>query len=247
MYTDDQCARQIKTCHREIRGVDYHYETSGHGRPVLLLHGGMTTLEMMAPLKSVLEDAHLVISVDLQGHGATPLGSRPWHIEDVADDLISLIESEAGGKADVVGYSLGAGVALRMAIQRRKSIDRLMLISGFFSSAGPYPEIRAQQKQISGAMAENMRNGPLGEAYLRRAPKDELNELMDALGKELQREYDWSDELKSLDVNALLVFGDRDMYPIEYVMRFYQLMNRGREGYAESNSCLAIHHNHHNW
>src|SRR5689334_9226440 len=75
-----------------VNGVDYYYEVYGHGEPLLLLHGGLGSIEMFAPLLPQLADHHEVIAVDLQGHGRTPLGERAIDLADEGRDLGGLLD-----------------------------------------------------------------------------------------------------------------------------------------------------------
>lgn len=212
-----------------INGVDYYYEVCGKGSPVLLLHGGMETSEALTPLQQHLAESHTIISVDLHGHGATPLGDRVWNMEDIADDLASLVKSIGYNQVDLLGFSLGAGIAARVAIQHPESINRLILVSGFYSFDGFYPELREQQQQISGSMAQEFYNTPLGLAYLKRAPKDELARLLDSIGAMFRTKLDWSSDVRRITAPVLLVYGDSDMYTPEYMISFFKLLGGGQK------------------
>ena len=123
-------AAPAKSGHVEAGGVNYYYEIHGEGEPLLLLHGGLGSIDMFAPILPVLAEAPQVIAVDLQGHGRTTLGDRP----------ISLVghgrrhgrdarRSSATSKVDVLGYSFGGGVAFRLAVQHPETVRRLVLVS----------------------------------------------------------------------------------------------------------------------
>ncbi len=95
----------------EVNGINLYYETHGAGRPMILLHGGLGSGEMFGPTLPTLAERHQVIVVDLQGHGRTADIDRPIDIKLMADDIAALIDHLGLEKPDIVGYSLGGGVA----------------------------------------------------------------------------------------------------------------------------------------
>src|SRR5215216_7933405 len=99
----------------KINGLDLYYEEQGAGEPLVLLHGGIHAGEMFGAILPALSAGRRVITVDLQGHGHTADVERPLRPEHMADDVAALIEHLGLGQADVMGYSLGAQVALRCA------------------------------------------------------------------------------------------------------------------------------------
>ena len=100
-----------------VNGVDLYYEEHGSGQPLVLVHGGLGSGEMFGPILPTLAEGRRVITVDLQAHGRTPDVDRPLRYESLGDDLAGLIQHLGLAQADVMGCSLGAGAALRAAIQ----------------------------------------------------------------------------------------------------------------------------------
>src|SRR6266699_4797823 len=97
----------------EVNGINLYSETHGTGRPMILLHGGLGSGEMFGPILPALSERHQVITVDLQGHGRTADIDRPIDIRLMADDIAALIGHLGLEKPDVMGYSLGGGVAFQ--------------------------------------------------------------------------------------------------------------------------------------
>lgn len=212
----------------EANGVDYYYEIHGAGEPLLLLHGGLGSLDMFRPVLPMLAQSRQVIAVDLHGHGRTALGDREISLFDMGDDLDIVLEQLGYGQVDVLGYSLGSGVAFRLAAQHPERVRRLALVSGAFSMDGFYPEIVAQQTQINAGAAEFMKETPMYQSYVKIAPNpQDFPKLLDRMGELMRKPYDWSEDVKKLSMPVMLVYGDGDMYRPEHIVKFYQLLGGG--------------------
>jgi pimeloyl-ACP methyl ester carboxylesterase len=209
-------------------GVDYYYEVHGEGEPLLLLHGGLGSIDMFRPLLPVLSEHRQVIAVDLQGHGRTTLGERPISLVDMGDDMAVILEQLAVEQVDVLGYSMGGGVALRLAVQHPQSVRRLALVSAGFAQNGFYAEMLPLQAQLSGAMAEQMKETPMYQSYLAVAPRPgDFPKLLDRMGELMRTPYDWSEDVKALKMPVMLVYADSDMFRPEHMVAFYQLLGGG--------------------
>src|SRR5712671_7534777 len=101
----------------DVNGINLYYETHGTGQPLILLHGGLGSGEMFGPVMPMLAERHQVIAVDLQGHGRTADIERPIDVRLMAGDIAALIDHLGLETPDVVGYSLGGGVALQTAVK----------------------------------------------------------------------------------------------------------------------------------
>jgi len=104
----------------EVNGLEMYYEIHGTGEPLILLHGGVGAIEMFGEVLPLLAEGRQVIAADLQAHGRTADIDRPLSFESMADDIAALIEHLGFEKADVMGYSVGGGVALQTAIRHPK-------------------------------------------------------------------------------------------------------------------------------
>ena len=219
---------QMKSGHVAANGVNYYYEIHGKGEPLLLLHGGLGSIDMFEPGLPALAKSRRVIAVDLHGHGRTELGNRPISLIDMGDDMAVILKSLGVGQADVLGYSLGGGVGLRLAVQHPAMVRRLVLVSTGFAQEGFYPEMLPMQAQVGAAMAEQMKDTPMYKSYVARAPQpQDFPRLLDGMGEYMRQPYDWSEDVKKLEMPVMLVYGDSDMYRPEHIVRFYQLLGGG--------------------
>src|SRR5437588_5702648 len=132
----------------EVNGVKLYYETHGTGRSLILLHGGLGSGEMFGPVLPLLAERHQVIAVDLQGHGRTADIARPIDVRLMADDIGALIDHLGLDRPDLVGYSLGGGVALLTASKYPARVRRLVAASANIRPDAIYPAMRAQQVQV---------------------------------------------------------------------------------------------------
>ncbi len=220
--------KPVKSGLIEANGVSYYYEIHGHGEPLLVLHGGLGSIDMFRPILPMLAEGRQAIAVDLQGHGRTALGDRKIDLLDMGDDMAVLMKELGHSLVDVFGYSMGGGVAFRFAVQHPEMVRRLALMSVGFSPDGFHPEMRPQQAQVSGAMADAMKGTPMYEGYKAIAPHpDDFPELLDQMGDYMKQDFDWSEDVKKLTMPVMLVYGDSDMYRPEHVVEFYKLLGGG--------------------
>jgi pimeloyl-ACP methyl ester carboxylesterase len=221
-------AEPTRTGHIPINGLPYYYEVHGQGEPLLILHGGLGSTGMFDPILPRLAEGRQVIAVDLHGHGRTPLGDRPIHMPDIADDLAELLTALDLETVDVLGYSFGGGVGLRLAIQHPERVRRLVVVSAGYARDGYHPEMLPMQAEVGAAMAEAMRDTPMYRSYAAIAPNpEEFPRLLDRMGELMRQPYDWSEEVRTLRMPVMLVYGDSDMFRLEHIVRFYQLLGGG--------------------
>jgi pimeloyl-ACP methyl ester carboxylesterase len=212
----------------EANGVHYYYEIHGAGEPLLVLHGGLGSIEMFWPVLPALAEGRQIIGVDLHGHGRTPLGDRKINLPDMGDDMAVLLEKLGFEQVDVLGYSLGGGVAFRLAAQHPSRVRRLVLVSAGYAQDGFYPEMLPMQAQVGAAMAESMKDTPMYQSYAAIAPDpEEFPKLLDQMGEWMRKPYDWEQDVKKLTMPVMLVFGDSDMFRPEHIVKFYQLLGGG--------------------
>ena len=209
-------------------GIKYYYEVHGQGEPLLLLHGGLGSIDMFGPNLAALARTRQVIGVDLHGHGRTELGSRPIDLVDIGNDLAVVLKQLGYAQVDVAGYSFGGGAALRLAVQHPAVVRRLAIVSAPFAQDGFHAEMLPQQAQVGAALAPMMKDTPMFQSYVKVAPKpDDFPRLLDRMGELMRRPYDWTEDVKKLTMPVMLVFGDSDMIRPAHIIRFYELLGGG--------------------
>jgi pimeloyl-ACP methyl ester carboxylesterase len=229
-----------------VNGVNLYYEIRGVGEPLVLMHGGVGSIESLGENVSELARRRRVVAVDLQAHGRTADIDRPLSCEAMADDIAALVRYLGFERADVMGYSLGAAVALRTAIQHPDVVRKLVVVSTTFKRDGWYPEVIAQMALFGAASAEPMKASPVYAVYARVAPRPaDWPTLLGKLGALLQTEFDWSRDVAAIKAPTLLVFGDADAVRPEHIVQFFQLLGGGKkdagwDGSGLPHSRLAI-------
>ncbi len=226
--TTPEAAAPATGAYAEVNGINLYYESSGSGQPVILLHGGLGSTEMFAAIAPALAQTHQVIAVDLQGHGRTADIDRPMTYEAMADDIAALIGALGLEQVDIMGYSLGGGVALQTAIRHPEVVRKLVLVSTPFRQDGWYPEVLQGMATMNAGAAEFMLETPMYELYNRVAPNlDKWPALLDKLGALLSQPYDWTADVDALDIPALIVVGDADSVKPTHAVEMYALFGGG--------------------
>ncbi|MFC7531000.1 alpha/beta fold hydrolase [Actinoplanes sp. GCM10030250] len=232
----------------DVNGINLYYEIHGTGKPLVLLHGGLGSGEMFGPVLPAFSEKHQVILVDLQGHGRTADIDRPIEIPLMADDIAALIDHLELDRPDVVGYSLGGGVALQVAIRHPRKVGRLVAASAGIRRSATYPEILEQQVQVNAAAAEFMKETPMYELYQRVAPRPEdFPRLLDKIGTAMLKDFDFTEEVRGLQVPTLIVAADADMCPPAHFVEVFGLLDGGQrdggwmgDGRPKGGHALAI-------
>jgi pimeloyl-ACP methyl ester carboxylesterase len=219
----------LTTGYAPVNGVDIYWESRGGGGvPLVVVHGGFGLASMFGELLDQLAGQRQVVAVELQGHGHTRDTGRPFSYESFGDDIGGVIEHLGLGQADLLGYSLGGGAALRAAIQHPGRVRRLALVSVPCRRDGWFPEVRAGQEQVSSAGFDQMRQSQMYEAWAAVAPdRDAFPTLMDKTGELVSRPYDWTDEVRQITAPTLLVYADADSIPPAHAAEFFALLGGG--------------------
>lgn len=230
----------------QVNGLNMYYEIHGTGQPLVLLHGGLGSTGMFGENFSQLAEGRQVIAADLQGHGRTADIDRPIRFELMAEDIAALLEHLGVGRADVMGYSLGGGVALRTAIQHPELVRKLVLVSTPFKRDAWYPEVRESMAQMGAPAAKFMQGSPIYQSYVSIAPRpDDFPLLLDKVGDLLRQPYDYTDGVAGLTMPTMIVFADHDSFSPAHAVEFFELLGGGQrdagwDGAGMSNARLAI-------
>jgi pimeloyl-ACP methyl ester carboxylesterase len=230
----------------DVNGIKLYYETHGTGRPLILLHGGLGAIEMFGPNLPALAKGRQVIAVDLQGHGRTADIDRPLSVELMGDDIAALIKHLGLEDADIMGYSLGGGVALQAAIRHPEVVRRLVMVSTPIRRNAFYPDILAQQGQVSAAAADALKQTPMYELYSSLAPRPEdWPRLLGKIGEAMKQDFDFSSEIPRIRARTLVVAGDADIFPPAHAVEVFGLLGGGQrdggwDGSGRPKSRLAI-------
>jgi pimeloyl-ACP methyl ester carboxylesterase len=234
------------TGYAPVNGLRLCYETHGTGRPLILLHGSLGATGMFAPILPALSEGRQVVAIDLQAHGRTADIDRPLSQERMADDVAALIRHLGLPGADVMGYSMGGGVAMRTAIQHPDLVRRLIVVSFACRSDGWYPEILTGMRQMTADSAEPMQQTPMYATYAEVAPRQEdWPVLLGKLGDMLRRDYDWSAEVARITTPSLIALGDADAVRTSHGVEIFELLGGGQrdggwDGSGRSSARLAI-------
>ena len=221
-----------------VNGLQLHYEVHGSGRPIVLLHGGLLTIDLnFGPLLAPLAASRQVIAVELQGHGHTADSDREMTIEALAGDVIALLDELGVAEADFFGFSLGGLVAYAIAFSAPARIGKLIV-----ASADPCrPPGRESVPRDEDRMPAPADFQAMRDAYHAVAPDPAHFDEFAARNSAMVHEFPgWTDELRSLQVPTLLLFGDRDFSPLPDVLELLELLPDGQLAVLPATTHIGV-------
>jgi pimeloyl-ACP methyl ester carboxylesterase len=210
-----------------VGGAEIHYEIHGDGPPLVLLHGGVNPSDTFGAPLAAMAKTHKVIAIHMRGHGFSTDSNEPWSAEAMADDVAAVLQQLGIGKARFMGYSLGAGVSLQVAIRHPELVEKLVAVSMAFRADGNYPEIRqafAQMPDMAAAIGQQISASPLAQLY----PDVDWETMMRKTGEMHQPDHDWTESIKAIRAPTLLVFADADSIRPEHMIEFWKLLGGGQ-------------------
>jgi pimeloyl-ACP methyl ester carboxylesterase len=217
------------TGYAPVNGLEMYYEIHGSGRPCVLLHGAYLTIDAMGALLPGLAEHRQVIALEQQGHGRTADVDRPITYEQMADDTAAALRHLEVEQADVVGYSMGGGVALQLALRHPALVRKLVVASASFSLDGMHAEALELFPTIT---PELFAGSPTEAEYLRLAPNPgDFPKLVEKLVTLDSTPFAWPEEdIRAIAAPTLVVLGDSDVIRLEHAVHLFHLLGGGVVG-----------------
>lgn len=235
-------AQEPTTGYAPVNGLKMYYEIHGKGEPVVLLHGSfMTITNNWTGAIAQLSKSRQVIAVEMQGHGRTADIDRDFSYENLADDIAALLDHLKIKQADVLGYSMGGGVAMQVAIRHPEKVRKVVSISAVFRHDGWVKEAVELFTQMDPAM---FKGSPLETEYEKLSPTpDRFETLVRRLMQMDIKPYDFgAEKLKATTAPMLFIHGDADGVRLDHIAEIFRL--KGDEIFGDmrprSESMLAV-------
>jgi pimeloyl-ACP methyl ester carboxylesterase len=213
----------------EVNGLRMYYEVHGTGRPLVLIHGALTTIQSsFGKILPTLACTRQVIAVELQAHGRTADIARPFSNENSADDVAALLRHLGIQQADVLGYSMGGSTAIRIATRHPSLVRKLVVISTGFDRSGLTPELQQFMASI------DPENAPWAESFKTEfqqvAPRpNEFSRLLQRVKESVSNTRDVTvEQLGAIQAPTLIIAGDRDIMPLDHLVRFVRALPHGQ-------------------
>ena len=226
-----------------VNGLNMYYEIHGEGQPLVLLHGAFSAIgTSFGKILPELAETRRVVAFELQAHGRTADIDRPMSLEGMADDVAEAIKQLGMEQADIFGYSMGAGVALHLAIRHPEAVRKLVLASVTYNMNGIQPGL---MDGLANMKPEMMFGSPWHEEYTLIAPHPEdFAKLFDKKTQMDRQIKDLSPEtIQAIKAPALLILGDSDLVRPEHAVEMFRLLGGGVFGDTPPglpNSQLAV-------
>ncbi len=211
-----------------VNGLRMYYEVHGEGRPLVLLHGGLLTIDLsFGQVWPELAADRQVIAAELQGHGRTADIDREMDLRSLADDVAGLLDHLGIDRADVLGFSLGGGVALQLALDHADRVGRLILASIGYAPDGSHEEITDPARHATSTRMPTAEDfAQMREEYARLAPDPGHFDAFAAKTSQAANNLKgWTaEQLARLEAPTLLVFGDHDFIRLEHAVQMHRLI-----------------------
>lgn len=214
---------QPKAGYAQVNGLKMYYEIHGTGKPILLIHGAFNSISTaFSQLIPELAKTKQVIAVELQGHGRTNDIDRPFSFETMADDVAGFLKQIKIENTDILGYSMGGGVAQQVAIRHPSLVRRLILISTVYKYEGWSQETRNILPMLT---AEMFASTPIKTEYDKLAPDpSHWNDFINKMKTFVTTSYDFgADKIKAIKSPTLIILGDGDGVTPEHAVEMYRL------------------------
>ena len=210
-----------------VNGMQMYYEVSGQGEPLVVLHGAYMNIPTMGAIIPMLGKTHRVYALEMQGHGRTTDIDRPITYANLADDVAAFMDAVGVRKADVFGYSMGAGTGLQLAIRHPEKVNKLVAASAAYDARGWQPEFQAMIPQLTVEMLP-----PVMEQEYRKLAANP-NGFRELARKLIALEHEpmaWEAEVKAVKTPVLIISGDADVATLEHSVAMFRLLGGGAMG-----------------
>ncbi len=211
----------------DVNGIRMYYEIHGAGHPLVLIHGGGSTITTtFGRILPALARTHRVIAVELQAHGHTSDRDAPESFRQDADDVAELLRQLNIDAADIFGFSNGGQTALEIAMRHPDRVGKLIVASAFYTRDGAPPGFWEGFDHVKFSDMPQVYK----DAYLK--INNDPAALMNMFNRDVERMrtfQGWKDEdIKSIQAPALIVIGDRDLTRPEHAVEMYRLLPHSR-------------------
>ncbi|MBE7171880.1 MAG: alpha/beta hydrolase [Williamsia sp.] len=236
-----QNIQPVDSGYAAVNGLKMYYEVYGKGKPVVLLHGSFLTIPLnWANFIPLLSRDRKVIVAEMQGHGRTRDIARDISYEGMADDVSGLLKYLKIDSADIVGYSMGGGIAFQLAVRHPQQVRRLVILSGAYRHDGWWPDAEASFADFK---ADMFNGTPIRKQYdsFGNDPAHFPEFAKKVIGIDL-KQYDWSDEVKKIQAPVFIAIGDADGVQYEHALELFRAKGGGKMGdlHGLPQSRLAI-------
>jgi pimeloyl-ACP methyl ester carboxylesterase len=211
------------TGHLEVNGLSMYYESHGSGEvPLVLLHGAFSSIHnSFGKIIPGLASQRRVIGFDYQGHGRTADIDREMSHDAIVDDVVVALDELGVSQADVLGYSTGGYIALRLAVSHPDRVRKLVVISTGYRMDGVRPGL---MEGIGEMQPSVMYGSAWHEEYLALNPAPDFDRLFHKKTAMDKGTRDFADEeIESLTQPVLIISGDSDLHKIEHLVQFFRL------------------------
>ena len=221
-----------ETGYVDVNGVHMYYETYGDGSPLVLLHGGMLSIDLnFATLIPTLARKHRVIGVEMQGHGRTADIDREITPAALASDIVGLLDHLAIDRAHILGHSMGAAVTIELAVSYPDRVQRVVPISASVRPDGMHEDLGDPSRYATSPRMPTQQDfTEFSAEYQRLSPHPEhFHEFLDRLSASNADLKGWNDEqLGAISAPALIIQGDLDFATNEHAALMQQLIPGSR-------------------
>jgi len=229
-----------ETGYADVNGLKMYYEVYGEGKPLVLLHGSYMTIPLNWSQAIPMFKGRKVIVAEMQGHGRTRDIARKISYEGMADDVSGLLRHLQIDSTDILGYSMGGGVAFQLAIRHPEQVRRLIVLSGSYAHDGWWPDVEASYRSIT---ADIFKGSPIEKQYdsLGNDPKHFPEFVKKVISIDLEP-YDWSKDAKKIKAPLFMAIGDADGIQYEHALALFRALGGGKMGdiHGLPKSRLAI-------